>query len=70
MPTGLQFHQNKCCKTGQQKVSIIDKINILPTYMVNYKYTDQHATMKRLHKNKPLNRKEPLCRNELLDQIN
>ena len=42
MGTGPKFHQNICCKTGQQKSSIIDKLHKLPTNMVNYKYTDHH----------------------------
>ena len=62
--TEPQFHQNICCKTGQHKDKIIDKLHILSTNIVNYKYNDHQAAMKSLYRNKPLSRNEPLCKNE------
>ena len=46
--TEPQFHQN----IGQHRDSIIDKLHISPTNIVNYKYTDHHSTMKPLYRNK------------------
>ena len=64
MRTEPQFRQNICCKTGQHKDRIIDKLHILSINIVNYKYNDHQAAMKSLYRNKPLSRNEPLCKNE------